>query len=140
MAPSFRLEPRSFTPPSDHEPLRVSFSTSCQKGRGEGNRLYPATHLQLSYRFEDGAEMFGKVLTARDVYDETGGGDRYSIAVPRRDVPLVRRTKEGSSATAAVTLHAWKGETYLGNCLVGEAAGLSFGDEPLAPRRHGRAR
>lgn len=125
MAPPFILEPKSFTPPTSRQPLRISFTTSSH-GTG-GNPIHPATRLQLSYSFGGGAvHIFSPVvITPRDVdaRDDDGEDGVCSIAVARADMPLAR-VPEGASRVAEVTLHAWRADRLLGSRVVGEVEGL----------------
>jgi hypothetical protein len=116
MAPSFNLTPRDFSPPSDGRHLRVSFTTSAREGR---DPIFPATYLQVSYKFGNGQEIFGDIFTARDVVSDAPGSGVYHIDVPSKGVP-VARVKREEDLDAEVSLHAWKDQRYLDSWVVGE--------------------
>ena len=132
MASSFRLEAKSFAPPTKRQPLRISFTTqSC--GRGAENSIHPVAYLQLSYDFGDcGVEIFSpEVITPRDVeVRRSDGHDKpdeyvYSIAVAREDMPMAR-VPAGHSGAAQVTLHAWSQKKLLDSQVVGVVEGLGL--------------
>ncbi|OAQ68418.1 hypothetical protein VFPPC_04653 [Pochonia chlamydosporia 170] len=115
MAPSFEITPQAFRSPTDHDELRVSFTTSTT-GR---DPLFPATYLQVSYRFGSGQEIFGEIFTPRDIMRDVSGNGVYHIAVPFKDVPIAMVNRE-EDLDAEVSLHAWKDLKYLNSWVVGE--------------------
>ncbi|KAK2594564.1 hypothetical protein QQS21_007736 [Conoideocrella luteorostrata] len=116
MAPTLAITPTSFTPPSDrHDSLRISFTTSADGS----NPIFPATYLQLSYRFGDSQEIFGEIFTPRDIVGDASGNGTYHVGVPFKDVPIAKVNSE-ADLDAEVKLHAWKDEKYLDSWVVGE--------------------
>ncbi|KAK8917264.1 hypothetical protein VCV18_009722 [Metarhizium anisopliae] len=116
MAPSFGITPRGFLDPSRRHDLRVGFTMSANTGR---DPIFPATCLQVSYKFGRSREIFGQVFTARDVVSDESDGGVYYIGVPSKNVPVARAASE-EHLDVEVSLHAWKDQKYLNSWIIGE--------------------
>ncbi|OAA31977.1 hypothetical protein AAL_01309 [Moelleriella libera RCEF 2490] len=87
--------------------------------------LYPATHLQLSYAFSAGTEIFAPAaITSRDIMQS---GGEYLIQSPPGDIPRAK-VKTGMTSAAGVRVHAWRGDKLLGTWVVGRIEGLGITD------------
>ena len=137
MAPNLSITLESFITPSADRALRVGFSTSSTSS----NPIFPATYLQLSYRWGYDNEMFSpEIITPRDLVPDTSGNGVQYISVPFKDIPIpavsrerVAMMKAGMSCNAddsdaakeriihdaEVVLHAWKDLRYLNSWKVG---------------------
>ncbi|KAL1880071.1 hypothetical protein Daus18300_001434 [Diaporthe australafricana] len=157
--PEFSLCVRSFTPPTLPDqpanaspsefrsslipsaaaatsPLCFTVSLPCAR---DTDPLYPATHVQLTYKFEGTGEIFiPNVITSRDLEKassieveaeaEVGGqaGENvYVVQAPQQEVPRPK-VNEGAPSAAEVSAYAWRGEKLLGKWSVGRIEGLGI--------------
>lgn len=121
MVQSFHITPQAFVPPSDRHALKVSFTTSAD-GR---DPIFPATYLQVSYKFGNAQEIFGEIFTTRDIVGDPSGNGVYHVGVPFKDVPIAMVKKE-EDLDVEVSLHAWKDQKYLNSWVVGEIKDWGF--------------
>lgn len=162
--PEFTLCVRSFTPPTLPDkpanappsgfrsplipsaaaatsPLRFTVCLPCAR---DTDPLYPASHLQLTYKFESTGEVFiPNVITSRDLVKTSGSEaeaegqteeNLYVVQAPAREVPRPK-VNEGAPSAAEVSAYAWRGEKLLGKWSVGRVEGLGIvglKSDPLA--------
>jgi hypothetical protein len=108
-ASSFALEPVSFTPKSDA--MRLSFRLPSASSSPPSARISPATALQFSFA-NGGFEAFAERLTARDVSVDDG---LCHVQLPGSEIPKFT----SPAGQTSVSVHAWKGEKWLGKWEVG---------------------
>ncbi|KAK5991003.1 hypothetical protein PT974_09278 [Cladobotryum mycophilum] len=121
---TLNLAPQTFTHPAPPtHPLRISFTVSPFPAANPSNPIYPATHLQVSYRV-GGQEMFSDALVPRDILCDNAEDGVYSLSPG--NVPAVRvRDGQGEGGlTGEVVLHAWKGDKLLDSWVVGRIQGM----------------
>lgn len=147
--PQFSLFVQSFTPPTLPERLDdtpasefrspliqsvaaatspLTFIVSLPSAR-DTDPLYPATHLQLSYKFEGTGDVFiPDVITSRDLVrsdSEDGTEKFYSVQSSANQIPRPK-VNEGATSDAEVFVYAWRREKLLGKWSVGCVQGLGL--------------
>lgn len=147
--PQFRLSIQSLTPSSLPErlpdtpasefrsplipsvaaatsPLIFIISLPCSRVT---DPLYPATHLQLSYKFEGSGDVFvPDVITSQDLVrsgSEDGTEKLYSVQLAPKQIPRPKVNK-GATSDAEVFVYAWRREKLLGRWTVGCIQGLGL--------------
>ncbi|KAG9247118.1 hypothetical protein BJ878DRAFT_477658 [Calycina marina] len=112
--------------------------------------LYPATHLQITYRFEGTGEIFvPNLITSKNLVEVSGetssrdavessneaveeregeGEDAkklYRVEIPPADI-LRAKVNEGTTNDADVSVYAWRREKLLGKYAIGRIEGLGI--------------
>lgn len=103
----------------------------------DSNPLYPATHLQLSFKFDGTGEVFiPDFVTPGDLAraDREALSNLYEVELSANNVPRPK-VNEGASSAAEIFVYAWRGERLLGKWTVGRVEGLGIEglkSDPLA--------
>lgn len=143
----FSLTVEEFKPPTFPQPINIEpsdfrsplipsatgtptssldISISLPFARSNKDPLYPATHLQLSFKYEGTGEIFlPAVIMSQDLHCSATVSYLYDIEVLPRSIPRAK-VNHGATSTAEVVIYAWKGEKLLGNWTAGCIAELGI--------------
>lgn len=109
--------------------LAITISRPTTSPAHPKNPLYPATHLQLSYGFAGTGEVFvPSMIRPRDLLKLEDGSTTENIYQINVSSSLIPRAKvnRGTTSTAEVMIHVWKGEKLLGTWFAGRVANLGI--------------
>ena len=118
-------------------PLYFTVSLPCAR---EKDPLYPATHLQMAYFYEEKAEVIStNLITNKNLVDSSTEEKPhfYTVEVPPESILRAKVNHEESPA-AEVRVRAWRYEKLHGMWVVGRIENLGlegFKSEPLYRRR-----
>lgn len=103
-------------------PLQLTLSLPLAKPK---DPLHPATHLQLSYKYQGTGETFVPESITRErlawIEDQL-----FELEIPSKDIIRAKVNHE-QTTTAEVLVYAWKGEKLLGKWSVCHIEGLGIG-------------
>lgn len=145
--PPFDLTITSFTPPKLPEVDAQSFASAEIKswalipaalrplsplrftivlpGARSNNPLWPATHLQMQYRYGSNTGVFVPNIIGPDRLVQLEEANSFEVEIDPKDIPRCK-VDDGNTSTVSVIVYAWKGEKLLGQWPVGEVERLGF--------------